>query len=168
MQDADDRHRGPSNGGATKVEQERLRKLEAMELKQKELESAKRDEEQILQEIHKRRHSENVVFASRNEPTPPPPLPAVPPPETSPTTNPSTRLDMLVGKKVDTPTKKVSFMGDSDDYNRLDNNANDLQDEKLSRLERVERDPNVSRSFPGSTLARLECIFNQLQVLCSV
>ena len=61
------------------------------------------------------------------------------------------RLDMLVGKKVETPTKKVSFVAenverryDENIDRRYDDNDNDVQDEKLSRLERVERDPNVS------------------------
>jgi hypothetical protein len=44
-----------------------------------------------------------------------------------------------VAKKVDTPTKKVSFVGQNDDDDFVD-----VHDEKLSRLERVERDPNVS------------------------
>ena len=81
------------------------------------------------------------------------------------------RLDMLVSlqqqqqqqKKSETPTKKVSFLSESDIVEnerrydaeierrydieaerRFDANANNVNDEKMSRLERVERDPNVS------------------------
>jgi hypothetical protein len=133
------------------VEQERLKKLEAMERKQKELDDAKRDEERILREAHKRRQNE-VGFSSSSATPPPPPLPAVPPPEMSPTGQPTPsgaaqRLDMLVGgsnKKSETPTKKVSFLNEEDEQRRYDANANDVNDEKLSRLERVEKDPNVS------------------------
>jgi len=137
------------------VEQERLKKLEAMERKQRELDDAKRDEERILREAHKRRQNE-VGFSSSSAPPPPPPLPAVPPPEMSPTAHPAAssgaaqRLDMLVGgsnKKSETPTKKVSFLSEEDEQLRYDANANDVNDEKLSRLERVEKDPNVSYIF---------------------
>jgi len=74
----------------------------------------------------------------------PPPLPQVPPPDDSPAPA-SQRLDMLVGKKIETtPTKKVSFMNDAEKNERqYDSNANNLNDEKLTRLERVEKDPNV-------------------------
>jgi hypothetical protein len=66
-------------------------------------------------------------------------------------------------KKNETPTKKVSFLSekdivendrhydvgydaeyDAENERRFDANANNVNDEKLSRLERVERDPNVS------------------------
>jgi hypothetical protein len=152
LQDPDEnRHRPPVNGGASRVEQERLKKLEAMERKQKELEDAKRDEERILREAQKRRQNESVGFSSRPDSTPPPPpLPAVPPPDVSPAyPGPSgaQRLDMLVGstKKSETPTKKVSFLSENDDERRYDANANSVShDEKISRLERLEKDPNVS------------------------
>jgi hypothetical protein len=50
---------------------------------------------------------------------------------------------MLVGKKIETPTKKVSFVPENDER-RYDDNDNDVQEDKLSRLERMDRDPNVS------------------------
>ena len=134
-----------------------------MEQKQRELDDTKRDEERLLHEAQRRRISENNGpngLRSDNGTrtdlmTPPPPLPALPPPDTPPGRASSSvaaqRLDMLVvGKKSETPTKKVSFMSENesrfDDDEDDDENFKNGQDEKLSRLERVERDPNVSCS----------------------
>jgi len=99
-------------------------------------------------QVQKRRQNDNIGYSSRPDSTPPPPpLPAVPPPEVSPAhaapSGAAQRLDMLVGKKIETPTKKVSFVPENDER-RYDDNDNDVQEDKLSRLERMDRDPNVS------------------------
>ena len=98
-------------------------------------------------------------------PTPPPPLPEAPPPmETPPaaaaaaTGTASSRLDMLVGgggggakpaanqaNGNGTPTKRVSFMNED---SRIQDES--VSNERVTRLENVERDPNVSCSVTCS------------------
>jgi hypothetical protein len=109
-----------------------------MGLIQRELE-AQSNPDKFAEEAHRGR---NRPFTET-----PPPLPQVPPPDDLPAP-PSQRLDMLVGKKIETPTKKVSFMNEAEEDvdRKFDSNANNINDEKLSRLQRVEKDPNVSKT----------------------
>ena len=81
----------------------------------------------------------------------PPPLPNVPPPDATPSG--AQRLDALIGGPSGNPpppmtksnglsSKKVSFAAPTDDFETDANKEN--HDEKLSRLEKYEKDPNVS------------------------
>jgi len=105
----------------------------------------------------------NGGSSAADTPTPPPPLPDAPPPmETPPTpAAAASRLDMLVGgggssmksqptssnggSANGTPTKRVSFMNSSDPSDPVAN-------ERVSRLENVEKDPNKFISEAESLL----------------
>jgi len=132
--------REPTQNGV-KVDQERHKKSDATNRKPKDVDDVKRDEAQS------QRQNKNVRFATESEPTP-----AVAPTfKLNDVPPPSQRLDMLVAKKSDTsPTKKVLFVEESEER-RFENDAyDDARDESLSRLEQVEKDPNVSH-FYGQT-----------------
>ena len=113
-----------------------------MEAKKSELEIA---EEKILQGAAIRKKSGSSPL---NET--PPPLPNVPPPDATPSG--AQRLDALIGGPSGNPppvtksnglsSKKVSFAAPTDDFETDANKEN--HDEKLSRLEKYEKDPNVS------------------------
>jgi len=80
----------------------------------------------------------------------PPPLPNVPPPDATPSG--AQRLDALIGGPSGNPpppmtksnglsSKKVPFAAPTDDFETDANKEN--HDEKLSRLEKYEKDPNA-------------------------
>jgi len=103
----------------------------------------------------------NGGSSAADTPTPPPPLPDAPPPmETPPTpAAAASRLDMLVGggssmksqptssnggSANGTPTKRVSFMNSD--------SSDPVANERVSRLENVEKDPNKFISEAESLL----------------
>ena len=147
-----------------RMEQERLRKIEAVERKQKELEDTNAAEDRIL--LNRGGKQQKYSAMSSQTPTPPP-LPETSPPDqmmgsqNSQSQPAAARLDMLVGGSAGSPikngtksdqappTKRVSFLTSNGDIpdernEEYDSNAN-LNDEKLNRLERAEEQgPNVS------------------------
>lgn len=132
---SDSQDSGGSDGDSGRPSKlEHLRRLEA---KQQELDDAKRAEDRILLEARKRNGSSPPNGGGDL----PPPLPAVPPPDQTP---PGVqRLDALIGGGPSVGVggaKKVSFSTPSS--KKYDDNAN-INEEKISRLERAEKDPNA-------------------------
>ena len=166
-----------------------------MERKQRELREAKRQEEDILAEAERRRREmstgsgetppplPSVPPPSETPPPPPPPPAAVPPTSSSSSTSSSQpdsagqRLDMLVGTgKLNggTPTKKVSFVTETNGGSGVDDDDFDFDVEDLDqgregndradRLERAKQDPNVSlRSYPvgNAGVCMYVCVFRR-------
>ena len=147
-----------------RMEQERLRKIEAVERKQKELEDTNAVEDRILSN----RGSKQQKYSAVSSQTPtPPPLPETSPPDqmmgsqNSQSQSGAARLDMLVGGSTGSPTrngmksdqapptKRVSFLTSNgevpDERNEEYDLSTNMNDEKLNRLERAEeKGPNVS------------------------
>lgn len=122
----------------------KLDNLRRLEAKKSELELA---EEKLLMGAASRKR-----FSPTSSETPPPPLPPVPPPDTTPSG--AQRLDALIGAAPTksngihpTASKKVSFAASEPEVNTSSEDVLSSPDneEKLSRLERYERDPNVSQ-----------------------
>ena len=117
---------------------ENLRRLEA---KKNELEKA---EERILKEASTRRKSGGTPTS--DEMPPPPPL--NPPPDATPTG--AERLDALIGGSKSNgngiqASKKVSFASEETENAPFEMVENSRENsEQLSRLEKYEKDPNVS------------------------
>ena len=162
------------NGGnnLNRMDQERMKKIEAVERKQKELQDTHLAEERLLSNAM---HQKVSNFNGSQTPTPPP-LPESSPPEhaandgsnsQNQVQSGSARLDMLVGTIMtnggsphkdgsnfkpegkEIPTKRVSFLTSSNGNEGMpgdyDTSAN-LNDEKWHRLERAEeKGPNVSK-----------------------
>ena len=175
-------HHGPTYSGSShnpnvsavnnqsRIELERIRKIDTVERKQKELDDTYFEEERILSSARQKPLSN---INSSQTPTPPP-LPESLPPENivsnssvsqSQLQSGAARLDLLVGgvtsnkleSKDTNTTKRVSFVTssknnedqrkistDSYESNETDSNAN-ISDDKYYRLERAEEQgPNVS------------------------
>ena len=122
------------------LNQDRLRQIER---KERELNEARLQEETLASLDSLRRKQRQ---GAGDTPTPPP-LPQVPPPELTPNVNgAANRLDMLVGGgniRNGTPTKRVSFQSAPIASPEKEEFSTDINDEKLNRLELVEKDPNV-------------------------
>ena len=161
LQDTEDHRRRmpPPPSHLVSSSHDRLMQIES---KERELAEARQAEERLANLDSMRRKQRNVN--GMDTPTPPPPLPDVPPPDTTPSSGAaaSSRLDMLVGgggsnggsvlkngpaaatTTAGTPTKRVSFMNTSSN-NAAEDPSTIINNEKLNRLERVEKDPNVSK-----------------------